>query len=158
MNLVPYCDLKEARCGPTNESLWWRIAEMRLVRSIGRRVVQHAVECRRQWFEFHHSGKNRAVSDFRIDNERRSLRDLHRAEVRSAGTDTLFHRGGLRRLEQFLFFQVACSRADFGGNVPIAHFFSISQGRMGERKPDAVIRNAKIFGGLSHRIWSQPLL
>src|SRR5882724_12225012 len=103
MNLVPSCDLKEARCGPTNESLWRRIAEMRLMRRISRRVVQHAVECRRQWFEFHHSGKNRAVSNFGIDNERRSLRDLHRVEFRGAGTDTLFHRGGLCRLEQFRF-------------------------------------------------------
>ena len=54
MNLVVDCDYNEAGRAPTN-SFRRRIAEVCLVRGIGRRIVEHAVDCRRERLKFYDS-------------------------------------------------------------------------------------------------------
>jgi len=59
-----------------------RCAEMRGMRRINHRVVEHAIERGDKRLQLHHSGKDRAIADFCVDEKRRSLRDLKRVEFR----------------------------------------------------------------------------
>src|SRR5262249_13030810 len=95
------------------KSFWRRIAKVRFVRGVANRVVEHAVDRRRDRLQSHHAGKDRAIADLGVDHKSRTLGDLHRVKFRSAGTKTFFDIRGSRNVEQFLLVDLAPARADF---------------------------------------------
>src|ERR1051325_11497066 len=65
-------------------------AEMRRVGGVGCRVVQHGVDGRHKRLERDKTGKDRAVSDGVLDQERRTLVDLEGVKLRRGRPRTRF--------------------------------------------------------------------
>src|SRR5881394_3982889 len=77
------------------------LAEMRGVRCVRGKIVEHRVDGRGDRFQFGEAGKDRAVADLAIDNEGRALRDLKRVKFGGAFPRALFDLRRTSALQQF---------------------------------------------------------
>src|SRR2546423_13281484 len=98
MNLVVDCDYYAARRGPTN-SFRRRLPEMRLMRGISGRILEHAVDRCRERLRFYDSGKYRAISDFGVDQKSGPLRNLKCVKFFGGRANSFFYCRRLRCLE-----------------------------------------------------------
>ena len=93
---------------------------MRLVRRVRSCVLEHRIDCGYQRLEFNDSRKDRAVADFSIDHERRTLVDLKRMEFGRRCANALLDFRRSRALQQFSGVDATRFSSNLSGNIPIA--------------------------------------
>src|SRR4029453_14613483 len=93
-----------------------RVAKMRLVRCVRSSVVEHRIKRGRQGLELYNTGKHRAIANFGIDDECRSLGDLERMKFCRRCANALFDLGRTRALEELFLVNLGSARSNLGGD------------------------------------------